>query len=54
MLVVFSLSFLSVLLSRTHTVVIVDAENNVDFYEETLIGTNANDEWQKTHLTTEF
>lgn len=40
--------------SRTRTVVIVDADNNVDFYEETMITSDPYGEWKKTHLKTKF
>lgn len=39
---------------RTRTVVIVDADNNVDFYEETMITSDPYGDWKKTHLKTKF
>lgn len=51
----FLLGIYSFYFFRTRTVVMVDSENNVDFYEETLIGTNPKkDSWEKTHLSMKF
>jgi len=40
--------------SRTRSVVIVDADNNVDFYEETMLTSDPYGEWKKTHLQAKF
>lgn len=42
------------LVFRTRTVVLIDANNKVDFYEETMASTNPDGEWTRTHLQTEF
>ncbi|XP_055612835.1 transport and Golgi organization protein 2 [Uranotaenia lowii] len=36
--------------SRTRTVILVDHENRMDFIEETMVGTNPDGEWKRTHL----
>lgn len=40
--------------SRTHTVILVDDNNKMHFYEETMTGLDPQGEWRKTHLTKEF
>lgn len=40
--------------SRTRTVILIDANNNVDFYEETMATTDPDGEWIKTHIKTSF
>lgn len=42
------------LIYRTRTVVLVDANNKVDFYEETMASNDQDGEWLRTHLCTEF
>lgn len=39
---------------RTHTVILIDANNKVDFYEKTMATTDPDGEWTTTHLQTEF
>lgn len=40
--------------SRTHTVILIDGNNKVDFYEKTMATTDPDGEWITTHLQTEF
>lgn len=42
------------ILGRTRTVVLVDANNKVDFYEETMASNDQDGIWLRTHLCTEF
>jgi uncharacterized protein with NRDE domain len=39
--------------TRTHTVILVDHLNNVDYYEKTMTSLNpkSEDDWKMTHLT---
>lgn len=39
---------------RTHTVILVNANNEVDFYEETMPSLNPNEEWIHTHIQSKF
>lgn len=39
---------------RTHTVILIDANNKVDFYEKTMASTDPDGEWTSTHLQSEF
>lgn len=36
--------------SRTRTVILIDAQNCMDFYEETMVGTDPDGEWKQTHI----
>jgi uncharacterized protein with NRDE domain len=36
--------------TRTHTIILIDADNNIDFYEETMMSENPGGEWRTTHL----
>ncbi|KAL5277355.1 TANGO2 family protein [Megaselia abdita] len=40
--------------TRTHTVIIVDANNKVDIYEETMTSTDPEGEWDHTHIKANF
>lgn len=40
--------------SRTRTIVLVDANDEVDFYEETMATTDPDGEWTRTHIHTKF
>ncbi|XP_055307930.1 transport and Golgi organization protein 2 [Sitodiplosis mosellana] len=40
--------------SRTRTIILVDGNNKVDFYEETMATTDPDGEWIRTHIQTEF
>lgn len=45
------------LLYRTHTVILIDAENNMDFFEETMIfsgSDNSDIQWEHTHIHKKF
>lgn len=35
---------------RTRTVILIDANNQVDFYEETMATTDPEGEWNRAHL----
>lgn len=39
---------------RTRTIILIDANNKVDFYEETMATTDPESEWTRTHLQTDF
>jgi hypothetical protein len=36
--------------TRTHTIILIDADNNIDYYEETMMSENPGGEWRTTHL----
>ncbi|XP_059611601.1 transport and Golgi organization protein 2 [Phlebotomus argentipes] len=36
--------------SRTRTVILIDAQNRMDFHEETMVGTDPDGEWKHTHI----
>ncbi|XP_031626638.1 transport and Golgi organization protein 2 [Contarinia nasturtii] len=40
--------------TRTRTIILIDGNNKVDFYEETMTSTNPDDAWTRTHIQTEF
>lgn len=46
--------YLFIFIFRTHTVILIDANNKVDFYEQTMASTDPNGEWTSTHFQTEF
>lgn len=39
---------------RTHTVILIDGNNKVDFYEQTMASADPAGEWTSTHFQTEF
>ena len=40
--------------SRTHTVMLVDGNDKVHFYEETMSGLDPEGDWHKTHFQRQF
>uniref|UniRef100_A0A1L8DWA9 Putative transport and golgi organization 2 n=1 Tax=Nyssomyia neivai TaxID=330878 RepID=A0A1L8DWA9_9DIPT len=36
--------------SRTRSVILINGQNQMDFYEETMLGTDPDGEWKKTHI----
>uniref|UniRef100_A0A1Q3FHE6 Putative transport and golgi organization 2 n=1 Tax=Culex tarsalis TaxID=7177 RepID=A0A1Q3FHE6_CULTA len=40
--------------SRTRTVILVDHQNRMEFIEETMVSTNLDDEWKRTHIERQF
>lgn len=40
--------------SRTHSIIIIDAEDKMHFYEETMEGVDPAGKWQKTHIVEQF
>lgn len=40
--------------SRTRTVILVDHENRMDFYEETMESTDPEGKWKRTHIERQF
>lgn len=39
---------------RTRSVILVDADNKVEFFEETMLTHDPDGEWKKTHLVTKI
>ena len=40
--------------TRTHTVILVDKQNKMDYYEETMATQDPNGEWTNTHIEKQF
>ncbi|XP_064536997.1 transport and Golgi organization protein 2 isoform X2 [Drosophila montana] len=40
--------------SRTHSLILVDANNRLHFIEETMAGLDPNGEWERTHIEKQF
>lgn len=40
--------------SRTHTVILIDQNNKMDLYEQTMTSLDPDGEWLKTHLKYDF
>lgn len=36
---------------RTHSVILIDANNRLDYYEHTMATTDPDGEWHRTHIT---